>query len=126
MLNPAADLAWSRQQPLQHVTDVALELDSTGELLDLPASAPFPPKPEYFPASLPRMFGFLPAPTEILTTYMELPETEVVSASTGRRQRRKLMPVEVRQFPDNIRFVSADWPNEQIEADKRGYDVILA
>lgn len=73
---------------------------------------------------MPRMFGSLPAPKDALTTYVELPEIETVGVT--RRGKRKVMPVEVRRFPENLRFKHADWVNEEIEYDKRGYNVITA
>lgn len=73
---------------------------------------------------MPRMFGYLPAPKEALTTFVEVPEIETVGVI--RKGKRKVMPVEVRRFPENLRFKRADWVNEEIEYDQRGYEVILA
>lgn len=70
------------------------------------------------------MFGYLPAPASLLTSYHEVPEIETVGVI--RKGKRKLMPVEVRTFPENLRFRVADWPQEEIDYDKRGYDVICA
>jgi 7SK snRNA methylphosphate capping enzyme len=70
------------------------------------------------------MFGYLPAPSHHLTSYHEVPEIETVGVT--RRGKRKVMPVEVRTFPENLRFKTADWVNEETDYDKRGYDVIVA
>jgi 7SK snRNA methylphosphate capping enzyme len=70
------------------------------------------------------MFGYLSAPKDALTTFVEVPEVETVGIT--RRGKRKVMPVEIRRFPENLRFKRGDWVNEEIEYDKRGYDVIMA
>lgn len=124
-----ADLAWSRQAPLPHLTEAAQQQASASPerpprhaaLPDAPASSP---DLHYFPVSLPRMFGYLTAPQELLTSYVEVPEIETVGVT--KRGKRKVMPVEVRSFPENLRFKVADWPNEEIDLDRRGYDVIFA
>lgn len=36
------------------------------------------------------------------------------------------MPVEVMEFPENIKFKMADWVNEEIGTDREGYDLITA
>lgn len=36
------------------------------------------------------------------------------------------MPKRVTLFPNNISFKKADWVNEELSTDKRGYDCILA
>jgi 7SK snRNA methylphosphate capping enzyme len=129
-----AELAWSRQAPLPHILDAAEALTSTSHAHPphdaLPSRAPLPePRTStkdvnYFPLSLPRMFGYLPSPKELLTTYVDVPEVETVGVT--RRGKRKVMPIEIKTFPENLRFKAADWPNEEIEPDRGGYDVIVA
>ncbi|GAA6049182.1 hypothetical protein JCM3770_003297 [Rhodotorula araucariae] len=130
-----ADLAWSRQSPLQRLVDEAAHLAaSPSSTVPLPAleldesTSPFTAAaPAYFPASLARMFGFLPAPRTapgLLTTLH--PQAEVETQGVLRRGKRKVMPREVRAFPENVRFVCADWVNDEIADDRDGYDVIVA
>ncbi|KAK4052798.1 hypothetical protein OIV83_002085 [Microbotryomycetes sp. JL201] len=127
----AAELAWSRQQPLPHLTRAATHYDETGSLIDLsPAAAEeldvSKLNPSYFPLSMPRMFGFLPQSPELLTTYVDQAEVEVVSEATGRRGKRKVMPRERLHFPLNLQFKHVDWVYDDFTPDKQGYNVILA
>lgn len=72
------------------------------------------------------MFGVLPTPPrDILTTYEEAPG-EVPESASKKGRTRKVPPTEILAFPDNLRFRAADWPNEDINSDKRGYNIILA
>ncbi|GAA5920902.1 hypothetical protein JCM3775_003999 [Rhodotorula graminis] len=136
-----AELVWSRQAPLQRLVDEAAYLSHAHTSsrspspshtlapldLDTTTQSPFASTsraPPYFPLSLPRMFGYLPTPRGLLTTHHPQPEVETVGVL--RRGKRKVMPLEVKAFPDNIRFAHADWVNEEIPDDRDGYDVILA
>jgi 7SK snRNA methylphosphate capping enzyme len=91
----------------------------------IPARAPLPPPrvdPHYFPLALPRMFGYLTVPPrELLTTYTDQPEME--SAGVTKKGKRKVKSF---AFPENLRFETADWPNDEgFTWDKAGYDVII-
>ncbi|GJN93268.1 hypothetical protein Rhopal_006315-T1 [Rhodotorula paludigena] len=126
---------WSRQAPLQRLVDEATFVEKRQRSRSPPpplpplqldeATSPFlPSTPFYFPSSLARMFGPLPAPKHLLTTYHDPPETE--THGVVRKGKRKAVPKEVRAFPENIRIVQADWVNSEIESDREGYDVIVA
>jgi len=132
---------WSRQAPLQRLVDEAAYLSHAHRSsrspspshtlaplhLDDTTQSPFASTsraPPYFPLSLPRMFGYLPTPRGLLTTHHPQPEVQTVGVL--RRGKRKVMPLEVKAFPDNVRFIQADWVNEEIPDDRDGYDVILA
>ncbi|KAL8292428.1 hypothetical protein RQP46_001040 [Phenoliferia psychrophenolica] len=134
------DLAWSRQAPSPAVLSATRSL-SLPPTRDLPphtrpsstppsSSAPpsLPPTPSnlsYFPLALPRLLGYLPQPPrDVLTTYEAQPEVETTGIT--KRGRRKVMPVEILAFPDNVSFRTADWPNVSIPSDRKGYNVILA
>ena len=77
-----------------------------------------------------RMFGYLPQPpADYLRRYVERTAEEAAEStrrSGGRSGRGKVMPKEIRLYPDNIRFRHADWVQDEIEDDKKGYDLILA
>ncbi|TNY22638.1 Bicoid-interacting protein 3-domain-containing protein [Rhodotorula diobovata] len=148
-----AELAWSRQKPLQRLVDEAAHLshggggsssrsrspspggssrsvlpplvldDTTTSPFSAPSSSSSSSAP-HFPLSLPRMFGFLPHPRGLVTMYH--PQSDIETVGVLRRGKRRVMPIEVRAFPDNVRFVHADWVNEEIPDDREGYDVILA
>ncbi|BGP43040.1 hypothetical protein JCM10449v2_007055 [Rhodotorula kratochvilovae] len=134
-----ADLAWSRQAPLSRLLEEAAHLSSSSSrsssqaapllplVLDESTSPFVPSSSSYFPSSLARMFGFLPSPRSapgLLTTFH--PQAEVETAGVLRRGKRKVMPREVRAFPENVRFVCADWVNDEIPDDREGYEVIVA
>ncbi|KAM0786900.1 hypothetical protein ACM66B_002324 [Microbotryomycetes sp. NB124-2] len=129
-----AELAWSRQQPLDYITGASAHYDDTEQLLDLPTTSVSDSETgssrhnstSYFPLSMPRMFGLLPVPKELLTLYVDQPQVEVVSQATGRKGKRKVMPLEQKQFPLNLEFHNVDWVNDEFEPDRRGYHVILA
>ncbi|SCV69193.1 BQ2448_2213 [Microbotryum intermedium] len=131
----ALDLAWSRQSPL----DELLEKDSGHHLIanhSNPPTPPTKPDPRYFPLSMPRMLGFLPIPRDHLTQWVEQTVENPNGAGRGReeeeeegrRGKRKKMapPKEVRTFPTNVRFRTADWPVDGVDEDRKGYDTILA
>lgn len=64
-------------------------------------------KSDYFPLSMPRMFGFLPQPPgDQMVQFEEIGEDEAKEATkrSGRQGRGKIMPREVRLFPENLRF----------------------
>ncbi|BGP19663.1 hypothetical protein JCM10213v2_007759 [Rhodosporidiobolus nylandii] len=82
------------------------------------------PSLSYFPLSLPRTFGYLPTPRGLLARHVEVPEVE--TQGVLRRGKRKVMPEEVRAFPENLRFRAKDWVEDEVEEDREGYDVILA
>ena len=76
------------------------------------------------------MFGFLPEPpSSALRSYHERDEAEAAASTRrrdGREGRGKVMPREVRAFPDNVKFSHADWVVEDLSDDMKGYDLILA
>ena len=126
-------LAWSRGQPLQAVLDLAAEADTrvvSSTLVASAAPSTQPAQRNYFPLALPRMFGFLPEPpSSALRSYHERDEAEAAASTRrrdGREGRGKVMPREVRAFPDNVKFSHADWVVEDLSDDKKGYDLILA
>lgn len=126
-------LAWSRGQPLQAVLDLAAEYDSRSVSSTVTAAAApstEPAQPNYFPLSLPRMFGFLPEPpSTALRSFQERDEAEAAASTRrrdGREGRGKVPPREVRAFPDNLKFSHADWVVEDLSDDRKGYDLILA
>ncbi|BGP03000.1 RNA methyltransferase [Rhodotorula toruloides] len=130
-----ADTAWSRQAPLERLIAEAQQIQRqhssrssqspalSSLLSDGAYSAFASTDPHYFPVSLPRMFGNLPQPRQLVT---------IVDGETGdwqagqRRGKRKESSTEIRAFPENLQFVAADWVNETIEPDRDGYDVIIA
>ncbi|GAA5879650.1 hypothetical protein JCM1840_000601 [Sporobolomyces johnsonii] len=135
------DLAWSRQAPLKRLLDEATALSSSRKrrsrsrspatdpplppLSSTDPTSPFlPTSAHYFPTSMSRMFGYLPHPKHLLTHYVDQPEIETTGVL--RRGKRKVMPLEVKAFPENMRVVHADWVNQEIDADREGYDVIIA
>ena len=64
-------------------------------------------KSDYFPLSMPRIFGFLPQPSgDQMIQFEEIGEDEAKEATkrSGRQGRGKIMPREVRLFPENLRF----------------------
>ncbi|GAA6042432.1 hypothetical protein JCM8097_008449 [Rhodosporidiobolus ruineniae] len=87
---------------------------------DSPASNPL----TYFPASLPRQYGYLPAPRALLTRAVDAGGE---NGAVSRKGKRKPAPPKLEHaFPENVRFKTADWVEEEIKEDKEGYDVILA
>lgn len=76
------------------------------------------------------MYGYLPSlPDEYLRQYIKPTEEESKERSQrrdGKRCRGNVMPKKVVLCPNNITFKKADWVNEEIPSDKRGYDCILA
>lgn len=138
-MGAAAELAWSRQAPLKRVQDAERRRERS--LPAAPAADSSTYEPHHFPIALPRLFGYLPhAPSDLLTTYIEEPEVE--TSGIARKGTRKVMrkppshalrtqlilrtATEVKLFPDNLCFKFADWVNEEISTDRKGYDVILA
>ncbi|GAA5895428.1 hypothetical protein JCM6882_006247 [Rhodosporidiobolus microsporus] len=152
-----ADLAWSRQAPLDRLVAEASYLTSTSRSSRQPhsrsrsaspsrshsqsrASSPNPPPPlsqshdspspffppslSHFPIALPRQYGYLPAPRALLTRYVDQPEVETTGVL--RKGKRKVMPLEEKTFPENVRFRCADWVEEKVQEDEEGYDVIIA
>ncbi|GAA5957746.1 hypothetical protein JCM10213_004762 [Rhodosporidiobolus nylandii] len=142
-----AELAWSRQAPLPRLQEEATYLSATSSRkrsrpsssrsrspsptlptpLSTSSDAPSPfaaPSLSYFPLSLPRTFGYLPTPRGLLARHVEVPEVE--TQGVLRRGKRKVMPEEVRAFPENLRFRAKDWVEDEVEEDREGYDVILA
>lgn len=77
-----------------------------------------------------RMFGFLPSASDKLLRQYVLPteaeSRERVQRRDGKRSRGSVPPKRVALFPHNLRFKQANWVNDEIDADKRGYDCILA
>lgn len=122
---PLVDLAWSRQAPIPRLiedakrlrrgeaTSMAEDPSDSGADLTVEDST-------YFPASLARMFGFLPHPRGLVRSYTES------TAVSPRRNRRDPNYVEHLFFPENIVFETADWVNTPLQADRDGYDVIFA
>ncbi|KAI5476739.1 hypothetical protein MNV49_007329 [Pseudohyphozyma bogoriensis] len=124
------ELAWSRQEPLESVHFAAKSLQTRDrpphERAPSPPPAPTePPKGDYFPLAFPRMFGYLPTPPkDAVTTYQRVAEED--TKGVLREGKKRVMPTEVVSFPENIKFRPADWPNETIYEDSKGYDVIIA
>ncbi|KAM0752144.1 Bin3-domain-containing protein [Meredithblackwellia eburnea MCA 4105] len=121
-----ADLAWSRQTPSQAIKEALDESikDIPPHIIKVPSKKK---KPDlfHFPMAMPQMFGSLPAPPrDVLTTYLENEEVETVG--TIQRGKRRVMPTEILAFPDNLRFHVANWPQESIHTDRKGYNMILA
>ncbi|KAK4057408.1 hypothetical protein OIO90_001477 [Microbotryomycetes sp. JL221] len=125
------ELAWSRQQPLPHLTQAYDRLNDTGQLTELEFKDDTLTQLDtcYFPLSMPRMLGFLPTPHQVLTTFSQ-PSTAEQDETTNpntKTKTRKLMPIETKSFPLNIKFKTCDWVHtHEFEPDKRGYHVILA
>lgn len=140
---------WSREAPHVRIKEAAATLRSSRDRSfrdhDQTTSAPTPSSstvtpqksttsPPYFPLSFPRIHGYLPfPPRELVTDYVEIPDTvESVSVKGKAKEKEqdarvgKVMPVEIRRFPENIRFKCADWAKEKIEGEGKGYDVIIA
>ncbi|BGP27197.1 mepce protein [Rhodotorula toruloides] len=130
-----ADTAWSRQAPLERLIAEAQELErqhssrssQSPSLPSLTSDIPDSPfassDPHYFPISLPRMFGNLPQPRQLVTMF----NGDRGESSAGqRRGKRKESSADTRAFPENLQFVAADWVNETIESDRDGYDVLIA
>ncbi|SCZ97263.1 BZ3500_MvSof-1268-A1-R1_Chr4-2g07095 [Microbotryum saponariae] len=130
------DLAWSRQSPLAGLIEKASEHHLIPNHSNRPAP-PAKPDPRHFPLSMPRMLGFLPVPRDHLIEWVEQSVEHLSGAARGRGQeqeddgrrgkRRKMAPPkEVRTFPTNVRFRTADWPVDGADEDRKGYDTILA
>lgn len=133
-------IAWSSQQPLPSVHEAAAVERERASFRSrrYPSRSPEPldaseaslPEPHYFPAALSRMYGYLPSlPDKHLRQYIKptLEESKERSQRRdGKRSRGSVMPKKVVLFPNNITFKKADWVNEPIPSDKRGYDCILA
>ncbi|GAA5883184.1 hypothetical protein JCM16303_006133 [Sporobolomyces ruberrimus] len=141
------DLAWSRQAPLKRLLDESTAItssrkrrsrslsSSTLESLPTNLTTPSPficSDPLYFPSSLGRMFGYLPPPRGLLSYHVQPTTTtsegdkKGKSSGKGKKQQRKEWPFEVKSFPENVKLVTADWVQEEIESDREGYDVIIA
>lgn len=131
--------SWSTQEPLPIVQAAAAkERNRNSYRRRSPSRSPSPvppekaanPQPAYFPAAMSRMFGFLPPASDKLLRQYVLPTEEEAKQRTqrrdGKRSRGSAPPRRVALFPHNLRFKQADWVNKEIDADKRGYDCILA
>ncbi|BGP32414.1 hypothetical protein JCM10296v2_004195 [Rhodotorula toruloides] len=130
--NTFAETAWSRQAPVERLILEAQAIERqhssrSSQPASLPSllsdgtdSAFVSNDPHCFPASLPRMFGNLPQPRQLVT----IMNGETGDAQAGqRRGKGKDFSTETRAFPENLQFVAADWVNETIEPDRDGYDV---
>ncbi|POY74705.1 hypothetical protein BMF94_2180 [Rhodotorula taiwanensis] len=129
------DLAWSRQVPLPQLVAEARKLrrhhgEQNGDEDEGDPRSGFKAEEQqseeidcdYFPTSMARMFGFLPHPRGLVREYVEQDATSPRRA--GRQNQHAV--VEIRHFPENIAFETADWVNTPIPADREGYDVIFA
>ncbi|GAA6021188.1 hypothetical protein JCM11491_001600 [Sporobolomyces phaffii] len=151
------DLAWSRQAPLKRLLDESDALSSArkrrsrspstaastssasvARLEPLPTDrslpSPFATRdPHYFPASLGRMFGYLPPPRGLLSYHVQ-PAAVPVPASSAvpgfkkgkKASNKREWPVEVKAFPENVKLATADWVNDEVDSDREGYDVVIA
>ncbi|BGP34900.1 hypothetical protein JCM10296v2_006724 [Rhodotorula toruloides] len=129
-----ADTAWSRQAPLERLIVEAQQIQrqhfsrssqspALPSLLSDGTDSSFASTdPHYFPVSLPRMFGNLPQPRQLVTTI----NGETGDSQANQRRGKRNESTETRAFPENLQFVVADWVNETIEPDRDGYDVIIA
>lgn len=146
-----AELMWSRQAPQARIEEAAATLrlgssrdrsprdhDQTTVPPTSSSTTSASKKPTssstYFPLSFPRIHGYLPfPPRELVTDYVEIPDT-VASSVKGKAKEKDtqdsrvgtVMPVEIRRFPENVRFKCADWAKEKIEGEGKGYDIIIA
>jgi len=114
-------------------------------LAPLPQTRTEPPPftssdPYYFPASLGRMFGYLPPPKNLLSYHLQPSSTSTSNTVNGggggggggkkggkrKKTTSNEWPVEVKAFPENLKLVVADWVNEELESDRESYDLIIA
>ncbi len=129
---PAADLCWSRQAPLAQLVKAAEKVPAPGRdapphqklasiasatTTDEPAP---PPTPNYFPLALPRCYNYIPQPPQKLMT------SKSPTNDQARTVKGTVAGEEVRTFPANVRFRTADWAKHGIEDDRKAYDIIFA
>lgn len=135
------DEAWSRLAPSRRLVDEANRLSSLTRKRRRVAASPSPVSadvvpgsasaaaadPLYFPASLGRMFGYLPPPRGLLSDH-HLSTTEATrrGGRGAKRTKKVTLSSEVKRFPENVRWSTADWVHEEIDSDREGYDLILA
>lgn len=136
-------IAWSRQEPVPSIKAAVkaakdnarhktyVRRDASRSPSPIESDKLFIPKPSHFPIALSRMFGCLPqlSSSSYLHQYVKPDEEESRSRAqrrNGKVSRGAVMPVAVRLFASNIAFKKADWVNDEIESDRRGYHCILA